>query len=183
MSGCSLSVTHRSMTAVDGLPGIGSHYQRHNFKFNFCLDSCCTALVVNWDASELCNTWGELKSLHMMSLSVSMSCSSLLHKSHEGRGPGNIFSPKVSSFTFVNSSNRAFLMKMFASPLNMSWEETFWVFNLSLRRDALQSHKETAIVMNSIRIQPLGCWCISKACLGPSVVPSLLPKPRYTGLR
>lgn len=65
--------------------------------------------------------------------------------------------------------------------LYMSWEKTFWVFNLSLRLAVLQSHKETTsdhlIVMNSIHIQPLCCWCISKACLGPGVVSSLLPKP------
>lgn len=56
-----------------------------------------------------------------------------------------------------------------------------------LRRDVLQSHKETTsdhpIVLNSIHIRPLGCWCISKACLGPSVVSSLLPKPSYCDLR
>lgn len=48
ISSCSLSLTHRSMLAVDGVPGIGSHHQGHDFKFNFCLDSCCTVPVVNF---------------------------------------------------------------------------------------------------------------------------------------
>lgn len=192
LSGWRLSVTHRYMTAGDGLPGIGSHHQGHCFKFNFCFDSCCTVPVVNWDASKLYYTWGELKSVHIMSVSASMSCPSLLHITWEKRGLE--FFPKVSSVTFVDSSHSLPQWHFLRLPSwilrrnpYMSREETFWVFNLSLRHDALQSHKETTsdhlIVMNSIHIQPLGCWCISKACLGPGVVSSLLPKPRYVGLR
>ena len=198
MSGCSLSVTHRSMTEEDALCGIGSHHQGHRFKFNSCLDSCCTVAVVNRDASELCYTWGELKTLHIMAISASMSCPP---------PPAQItweksfffffffFCPKSLIIHFSRLQPHSLPQWHFPSLPSwilrrspyMSWEETFWVFNLSLRHDALQSHKETTsdhlIVMNSIHIRPLGCWCISKACLGPAVVSSLLPKPRYAGLR
>lgn len=183
MSGCSLSVTHRSMAAVDGLTGIGSHCQGHHFKFNFCLDSCCTGPVVNSDASELCYTWGELKCLHMMSVYASMSCPSQI--TWKKRAWTILFQKCHPSLLQTLATESASPLMNFEEEPNMSWEETFWVFNLSLRHDVLQSHKETTsdhiVVMNSIHIQPLGCWCISKACLGPIVVSLLIPKPRYTG--
>lgn len=183
MSGFDLSVTHRSMTAVDGRSSIGSHHQGHHIRSNFCLVSCCTVSVVYWDASELCYTWSELKSFHTMSTSPSMLCPSLLHKSHERRGTSLFHqsdqallkSPALLWWNFLY-----FLMHFEDGPY-MSWEETFWVFNLSLRHDVLESHKETTsnhlIVMNSIHMQPLGCWCISKACFGLLLSPHCFLNP------
>lgn len=110
----------------------------------------------------------------------------VLHKSDERRG--TFWFQQKWSVTVKISSHRDFLqwnflhlLMNFEDEADVSWEETFWAFNLSLRCDVLQSHKETTsnhlIVMNSIHIQPLGCWCISKACFGLLLSPHCFLNP------
>lgn len=102
----------------------------------FCLDSCCTVPV-----GELRCEWAELY-MRWIRISPRNVYICILHKSHGRRWPGVFFSPpKVSSFTFVDSSHRAFLNDIFCISPHEFWGGTLHKLRGSLL--SIQPESET----------------------------------------
>lgn len=144
MSACSLSVTHRS----DALTGICSHRQGLHFKFNFCPDSCCTVAAQNWDASELCYTWGELKCLHMMSASASISLPSQI--TAENRA-GTIFSKSIiihfcKLLPYLNEIVCLSHVMNFEEPYMKPFEYSTWVWDM-MRHNPTKRRPATILLL------------------------------------